>query len=65
MLPCSAVRWGLYLALAFGAGLTVILALVYAPTPAAASLLALATAGIIGYFALVSLSETLARYDPL
>jgi hypothetical protein len=57
--------WGLYLALAFGAGLAVILALVYAPSPAAASLAALATAGIIGYLALVSLSETLARYDPL
>jgi hypothetical protein len=57
--------WGLYLALAFGAGLAVILSLVYAPSPAAASLAALATAGIIGYLALVSLSETLARYDPL
>jgi hypothetical protein len=57
--------WSLYLVLAFGAGLAVILTLVFAPSPAVAALFALATAGIIGYIALVSLSETLARYDPL
>ena len=57
--------WSLYLALAFGAGLAVILTLVATPSPAVATLIALATAGIIGYTALVSLSETLARYDPL
>jgi hypothetical protein len=61
----SGRSWGLYLALAFGAGLAVILALVVAPSPAAASPFAFATAGVIGYGALVSLSETLARYDPL
>jgi hypothetical protein len=57
--------WSLYLGLAFGAGLAVILTLVFVRSPAAASLFALATAGVIGYFGLVSLSETLARYDPL
>jgi hypothetical protein len=61
----SGRSWGLYLALAFGAGLAVILTLVFTPSAAVAALVALATAGIIGYFALVSLSETLARYDPI